>query len=80
MEGLIDDVLRHIRECMTCQQNKSDQRHLTRFLQPLPIPEKKWESISMDFIIEIPKVQGKDCIFVVVEILAKFVHLFAIPT
>jgi hypothetical protein len=38
-KGLKDDVLKHIRECMTCQQNKSEQTHPTGLLQPLPIPE-----------------------------------------
>jgi hypothetical protein len=34
----------------------------------------------MDFITGLPIVQGKDCIFVVVDRLTKFAHLFAIPT
>jgi hypothetical protein len=49
-------------------------------LQPLPIREKKWESISMDFITGLPKVQGKDCIYVVVDRLTNFVHFYAIST
>ena len=28
-KGLKDDVLKHIRECTTCQQNKSEQTHPT---------------------------------------------------
>jgi hypothetical protein len=48
-------------------------------LQPLPIPENKWESISMDFITDLPKVQCKDCIYVVVNRLTKFSHFYAIP-
>jgi hypothetical protein len=79
-KGLKDDVLKHIRECTTCQQNKSEQTHPTGLLQPLPIPEKKWESISMDFITGLPHVQGKDCIFIVVDRLTKFAHFFAIPS
>eukprot|EP00253_Pinus_taeda_P006528 PITA_06528 len=51
--------------------------HPTGLLQPLPIPKGKWESISMNFIIGLPKVQGKDCIFVV-DRLTKYTHLFAI--
>jgi hypothetical protein len=51
-----------------------------QLLQPLPIPEQKWESISMDFITGLPQVQGKDCIYVVVDRLTKFAHFFSIPS
>ena len=34
----------------------------------------------MDFITDLPKVQGKDCIYVVVDRLTKFSHFYAIPT
>jgi len=33
----------------------------------------------MDFIIGFLKVQGRDCVYVVVDRLSKFVHLFSIP-
>lgn len=33
----------------------------------------------MDFITRLPEVQGLDCIYVVVDILTKFAHFFAIP-
>jgi hypothetical protein len=72
--------MRHISECVTCQQNKLEQTLPARLLQPLPILEQKWESISMDFITSLPKVQGKDCIYVVVDRLTKFAHFYAILT
>ena len=34
----------------------------------------------MDFITGLPKVFGKDCIFVVVDIITKFYHLFVVNT
>jgi hypothetical protein len=77
-KGIKDDVLRHVQECVTCQQNKSEQTHPAGLLQPLPIPKHKWESISMDFITGLPKTQGRDCIYVVVDRLTKFAHFFAI--
>jgi hypothetical protein len=67
-------------ECVTCQQNKSEQTHPVGLLQPLPIPEQKWESISMDFITWLSKMQGRDCIYVVVDRLTKFSHFFAISS
>jgi hypothetical protein len=53
---------------------------LAGLLQLLPILEQKWESILMEFINDLPKVQGKDCIYVVVDRLTKFSHFYAIPT
>jgi hypothetical protein len=79
-KGLKTNVLRFVRECNVCQQNKAEHTHLARLLQPLPIPEQKWESISMDFIIGLPQVQGKDCIYVEVDMLTKFEHFFSIPS
>ena len=57
-----------------------EHTHLAGLLQPLPIPMQKWESISMDFIIGLPKVQGRDCLYVVVDKLTKFAHFFAISS
>jgi hypothetical protein len=79
-KGLKEDVMKHVKECTTCQENKDEHTHPAGLLQPLPIPEHKWESISMDFIIGLPRAQGKDCIFVVVDRLTKFAHFFPIAT
>jgi hypothetical protein len=46
----------------------------------LTIPEQKWERISMDFIIGLPKVQDRNCIYVVVDTLTKYAYFFSIPS
>jgi hypothetical protein len=79
-KGLKGDVLHHVKECMTCQQNKLEFTQPTCLLQPLPILEQKWESISMEFITVLPKVQSRDYIYEVVDMLTKFAHFFSIPT
>ena len=62
------------------KKNKVDKTHLAILLQPLPILKQKWESISMDFITVLPKFQGKDCIFVVVDRLTKFTHFLGVAS
>jgi hypothetical protein len=79
-KGLKNDVLKFVRECHICHQNKVEHTHPAGLLQPLPILEQKWESISMDFITGLPLVQGKDCIYVVVDKLTKFAHFLAISS
>jgi hypothetical protein len=79
-KGLKQDVMRYISECVTFRQNKSEHTLPTGLHQPLPILEQKWERISMDFITGLPKVQGKECIYVVVDRLIEFAHFYAIPT
>jgi hypothetical protein len=75
-----EDVLFHVRECMNFKQNKSKFTYPVGLLQSLLIPEQKWDNISMEFIIGFPKVQGRDCIYVIVDVLTKYVHFFSIPS
>lgn len=79
-KGLKGDVLSHVQECVVCQRNKGEHSHPAGLLQSLPIPERKWESVSMGFITGLPNVQGRDCIYVVADRLTKFAHFFAIPS
>jgi hypothetical protein len=60
---------------------KDEHRHPTSFLQPLPIPKKKWEVITIDFITKFPKTDRKhDSIMVVVDKLTKAYHFVPIKT
>ena len=65
--------------CQQCQVNKAERHKVGGLLQPLEIPEGKWESISMDFIVGLPNTQrGHDAIWVVVDRLTKMAKF--IPT
>ncbi|GJR47391.1 retrotransposon-related protein [Tanacetum coccineum] len=63
-----------VKECVTCQRYTPDLAAYPGLLQPLPIPNRIWESISMDFIEGLPRSQGKNVIFVVVDRLTKYAH------
>ena len=54
-----NDVAEYIARCMECQKVKVEHRHLTGLLQPLPIPEWKWDVVMMDFITKLPKTRLK---------------------
>ena len=72
--GLREDVKKYVKECDTCQRLKYETCIATGLLQPLPIPDKPWLDVSMDFVEGLPKSQSKDVVFVVVDRLNKFVH------
>jgi hypothetical protein len=50
-------------------------------LHPLPIPEWKWETISMDFITGLPKsTKQSDAIMVAVDKLTKTAHFILVKS
>ena len=59
----------YVTHCLKCQLNKVE--HL-KLLNPLEIPQGKWESILMDFKVGLPTiVQAHDLVWVVVDCLTK---------
>ena len=66
------DVVEFVARCLDCQQVKAKYKHLGGFLQPIVIPEWKWERIAMDFVVGLPKtLKGYDAIWVVGDRLTK---------
>jgi hypothetical protein len=75
------EIVEYIARCMECQKVKIEHRHPAGLLQPLPIPEWKWEVVTMDFIMGLPRI-GKlhDSIMVVVDKLTKYAHFIPLKT
>ncbi|XP_060974611.1 uncharacterized protein LOC133039707 [Cannabis sativa] len=44
------DVASFVAKCIVCQQVKAEYQRPSSLLQPLPIPEWKWDKITMDFV------------------------------
>jgi len=65
--NLKDDAKEYVKTCLTCQQNQTLNKKQVGLLQPLPILEGPWESVSMDFMVSLPPSKGFDAIMVVVD-------------
>jgi transposase InsO family protein len=72
------EVKDYVLTCASCQRNKHPTKKPAGVLHPLPIPRDKWESVSMDFITQLPPTGGPikyDAIVVFVDRLTKMVRL-----
>ena len=57
------DVAEFVTRCLVCQQVKAEHQRPSETLQSLPIPEWKWEHITMDFVVGLPRTRvGFDAI------------------
>jgi hypothetical protein len=75
------EVVEYLARCLECQQVKVEHHHPTGLLQPIPIPEWKWEVINMDFITGLPKTKKQnDSIMVVVDKLTKVAHFIPVKS
>jgi hypothetical protein len=48
------EIAHYVSECDTCRKVKANKMKPRGLLQPLSIPEWKWDDISMDFIVGLP--------------------------
>ncbi|KAJ9541852.1 LOW QUALITY PROTEIN: hypothetical protein OSB04_028358 [Centaurea solstitialis] len=77
--GMKRDIADFVSHCLTCQQVKIENQRPGGLLQSLNIPMWKWEHITMDFIVGLPRTTLKhDAIWVVVDRLTKSTHFLPV--
>ncbi|GJS13311.1 reverse transcriptase domain-containing protein [Tanacetum coccineum] len=66
------NIATYVSKCLTCAKVKAEHKRPSSLLVQPQIPEWKWDNITMDFVIKLPKSsQGYDTIWVIVDRLTK---------
>jgi len=69
--GICTYVKDYIKSCTTCARAKVLRHKPFGLLKQLPIPERPWNSISMDFIEQLPDSSGYTAIHIIIDCLSK---------
>lgn len=77
--GMRADVKQFVATCTVCQTVKHSTAAPYGLLQPLEIPDRIWEDLTMDFIVGLPNSNGVTNILVVIDRFTKYAHFGALP-
>ena len=73
------DIEDYVSKCIVCQKVKYERGKASGLLQPLPIPDSPWQSISMDFVFGLPKsTQGNNGIWTIIDRFSKQAHFLPV--
>lgn len=73
------DMTEHVLRCLVCQQVKIEHQRPRGPLQQLEIPQWKWEYVTMDFLIGLPRTRKQhNAIWIIVDRLTKSAHFLVI--
>lgn len=75
---MLRDIKQYVDTCDICQKSKPRRHAPIGLLQPIPIPSRPFEVVTMDFIPQLPLSDGYDNVLVVVDKLTKYAMF--IPT
>lgn len=76
--GLKRAVQTFVTDCAVCKQAKSERVRYPGLLQPLPVPDQAWETVSLDFIEGLLKSSGFDCNLIVVDKFSRYAHFLGL--
>ena len=77
--GMKKDISEYVSKCLTCQQVNAEHQVLYGLLNPLSIPQWKWDNITMDFVSSFSLTQKKrDSVWVIVDRLTKSAHFLPV--
>ena len=70
--GMKRDVTEYVSKCLTCRQVKVEHQVSSGLLNPIPIPQWKWDNIAINFVFDLPLMQKKhDSLWLIIDRLTK---------
>ena len=78
-DGMKREITEYTSRCLVCQRVKAERQLTKGVLQILPVPEWKWDNVSMYFVMGLPRTsKGNNAIWVIVDRLMKTSHFIPI--
>ena len=77
-QSMSHDIESYCKTCGICATSKDANSNPTGLLHSLPIPDRPWQSIGLDFMGPLPKSNNFDYLLVIIDRLTSQVHL--VPT
>jgi hypothetical protein len=75
--GMVTDIDRYVRNCNDCRRSTIPRDKTPGLLKPLPIPDRPWQHVSIDFHELPPDRDGYDMVMILVDRFGK--RPFSIP-
>ncbi|KAI2645437.1 Transposon Tf2-6 polyprotein [Labeo rohita] len=69
------DVKQYIQGCKECAMSKSPRHLPAGKLHALPVPNRPWSHLGVDFMTDLPSSDGNTCILVIIDRFSKFCRL-----
>jgi len=67
-------IRQYVSTCDLCLRMKLIRQALVGELHPLRIPDSRWDTLSVDFVVELPLSSGHNTVMTVVDSVSKRAH------
>jgi len=73
-------IRQYVSTCDLCLRTKPIRQALVGELHPLRILDSRWDTLSVDFVVELPLSSGHDAVMTVVDLVSKRAHFIPMHT
>ncbi|KAK3541689.1 hypothetical protein QTP86_000757 [Hemibagrus guttatus] len=77
--GMASDVQRYVQGCQECAISKNPRHLPSGKLLPLPVPNRPWSHLGVDFMTDLPASRGYTCVLVIIDRFSKSCRLVPLP-